>query len=137
AQDVRAAAYHALAAIDDPAAVAVLEKAIAGKDLDLATSAVRGVQSDRLTALLVTEIGKERDAMLKAKDKKAIGQSARRLVRLIGALPAGGHPAADALTLDLFARRGELVKVKGDTFSGSDVDEAVLARMAGGQEQVR
>ena len=39
AKDVRRAAYHALARIDDPAAVAVLEKAIAGKDLELATSA--------------------------------------------------------------------------------------------------
>ena len=40
AQDVRRAAYVALARIDDPAAVAVFEKALAGKDLELATSAI-------------------------------------------------------------------------------------------------
>ena len=45
---MRAAAYQALAKIDDPAAVAVLAKAIAGKDLDLAASAI--VESKSPTA---------------------------------------------------------------------------------------
>jgi hypothetical protein len=40
AQDVRRAAYVALARIDDPAAVAVFEKALAGRDLELAATAI-------------------------------------------------------------------------------------------------
>jgi hypothetical protein len=137
AQEVRGAAYHALASIDDPAAVAVLEQALAGKDLELAASAIERSKSDRLTALLVTEIQKDWAALPKAKDKKQVGEKARRLVHLIRALPAGEHPAADALTLDLFARRGELAKVKGDNLSGSDVAEAVVARMASGPKPLQ
>jgi hypothetical protein len=137
AQDVREAAYRALAAIDDPAAAAVLEKALAGKDVRLAASALELNQTDRLTALLVAEIGKEAAALPKAKDKKQAGEKAQRLAVLIRALPAGEHPAADALTLDLFARRGELAKVKGDNFSGSDVVEAVIARLADGPKPLQ
>jgi hypothetical protein len=45
-------------------------------------------------------------------------------------LPARENAAADKLMLDLFARRAELVKAKGDGYSGADVFEAVVTRMA-------
>jgi hypothetical protein len=137
AQEVRGAAYHALAAIDDPAAVGVLEKAIAGKDLDLAATAIERSKNDRLTALLMAEINKDWSALPRARDRKQASQAAQRLIRLIGALPEDEHRAADDLTLDLFSRRAELAKVKGDTFSGSDVVEAVIARMANGPKPLR
>ncbi|MFO0808578.1 MAG: HEAT repeat domain-containing protein [Gemmataceae bacterium] len=132
AHDVRAAAYRALASIDDPAAVSALENALAGKDAGLAAAAIGRSAVERLTALLVAEAGKASATLAKAKDAKAIGELARRLVLLIRTLPAGAHPAADKLTLDLFARRGELAKIKGDDLSGSDVAEAAIARMASG-----
>jgi hypothetical protein len=136
-QDVRGAAYAALANIDDPAAVAVLEKAISGKDLDLAVRAFHKSKSERLSALLVSEVQKEWAALPKLKDKKQIADKVLRLIRLIGALPAEEHPAADALTLDLFARRGELAKVKGTNWGGEDVTEAVLERMADGPKTLQ
>lgn len=137
AKEVRLAAYHALAVLDDSAAVAVLEKALAGKDLDLVTSAIHRSKSEKLTAVLLVEIGKAWADLPKIKDKKQVSEKSMRLVRLLGSLPEGEHRAADALTLDLFARRAELAKVKGAHFSGSDVVEAVIGRMADGSKQLR
>src|SRR5262245_37899341 len=57
AQDVRAAAYRGLSKLNDAAALAVLEKAITGKDVDIAASAIKEGGNDGLTALVVTEIG--------------------------------------------------------------------------------
>jgi hypothetical protein len=85
----------------------------------------------------VAEIGREFTALPKTKDKKLVSEKAHRLLSLIRALPTGAHSAADALMLDLFARRGELAKVKGETFSGSDVAEVVIARMAGGPKSLQ
>ena len=120
---MRAAAYRALAAMDDPTAVAVLEAAIAGKDLDLAAAAIARSKNDKLPDLLVAEITGARAAFRKLKDKKEVSEAAGRLSALIAALPNREHPAADKLTLDLFARRSELDKVKGDDKSGADVVE--------------
>jgi hypothetical protein len=144
AQEVRAAAYEALSNINDPAAVTVLEKAITGKDLNLALAAMtlrdgddERKQPGRLTALLVAEIQKGVAELPKLKDKKKASELADRLTDLIGALPATEHPDADRLTLDLFARRTELAKVKGTTYSGSDVVESVISRMEDGPKSLQ
>jgi hypothetical protein len=137
AQDVREAAYRALSTINDPTAVAVLEKALASKDLDVAARAIERSPTERLTARLVAEIEKGAAEVPKLKDTKKVSDAAERLARLVGILPAGEHPAADRLTLDLFNRRAELAKAKGTTFSGSDVVEAVVARMASGPKPLQ
>jgi hypothetical protein len=137
AQDVRSAAYEALALVDDPAAVATIDKALAGKDLDLAIRAIRQSKVDRLTALLIAEIQKGVAGLSKLKDKKKVSETASRLSQLIGALPKEEHQAADELTLELFQRRAELAKFKGDTHSGADVVEAVVARMAHGPQALQ
>jgi hypothetical protein len=137
AQDVRAAAYEALARIDDAAAVAVLGKAIGGKDWMLAARAMTGGGVGKLTTMLVAEVANGVAALAKLKDKKQAGQEANRLAQLIGALPTVEHKTADALTLDLFNRRAELTKIKGENFSGEDLVEAVIQRMAGGPKPLQ
>ncbi|MBY0514243.1 MAG: HEAT repeat domain-containing protein [Gemmataceae bacterium] len=137
AQDVRQAAFEALSAIPDPAAAAAIEKALAGKDLELVTRAVRRTHTALVTDLLVARVRDEEKALVKEKDRKKVSAAANRLVHLIQALPAASHPAADALTLDLFARRAELAKAKGEHQSGSDVVEAVVVRMANGPKPLR
>jgi hypothetical protein len=137
AKDVRVAAYRALAAMDDPAAVAVLEKALAGQDLELAATAIARSKSDRLTDLLIAEVTKARAVLPKLKEKQAVSEAAGRLCALIAALPSNEHAAADNLTLDLFAGRDELAKVKGGDKSGADVVEAVIRRMAEGPEPLQ
>jgi len=135
--EVRGAAYHALARIDHPAAVAVLSKAIQGKDLHLATSAIVESKNATLAAVLAAEIASSAEAFLKLKDKKKASEAADRLTDLVNALPDAKSPELDALLLDLFARRAELAKVKGATYSGTDIVEAVVREMADGAEAVR
>ncbi|MBX9624335.1 MAG: HEAT repeat domain-containing protein [Gemmataceae bacterium] len=132
AADVRVAAYRALARIDDPAAVAALGKAIRGKDLEVAARVIAAGGNDRLTDLLAAEAAAEVAALAKLKDRKQVGEKARRAVHLVMALPETAHPGADALTLDLFARRAELAKAKGDNYGGADVAAQAVNRMAGG-----
>src|SRR5262245_13166300 len=140
AQDVRAAAFGALSAIDHPAAIAVLEKAITGKDLNLALAALRlseHKKPERLTTLLVTEIRNGAAELQKLKDKKKVSTASSRLIDLIRALPKTDHAEANKLVLEIFAQRADLAKVKGDTHSGSDVVEAVIHHMQEGPEALQ
>jgi hypothetical protein len=136
-KDVRAAAYRSLASMDDPAATDVLKAAIAGKDIDLAAAAIARSTNDNLPDLLIAEITKARTGLPKLKDKQEMSEAVARLCSLIAALPKREHAAADALTLDLFARRGELAKVKGADKSGSDVADAVIQRMGHGNRTLQ
>jgi hypothetical protein len=132
AKEVRAATYRALAAMDDPAAADVLKTAIAGKDLELAAAAIARSTNDSLPDLLIAEIAKIRTTLPKLKDKQEVSELVGRMCTLIAALPLRQHPAADKLTLDLFAGRDEFAKVKGADKSGADVVDAVVQRMADG-----
>ena len=130
AGEVRTAAYEALARIDDPRAAAALAKALAGKDWEAAANAIEHGRVDRHVEALAADIRTGADALVKLKEKKAAGQAAHRLVYLVNSLPAGSFPAADAVLLDLFARRAELAKVKGDHHSGTDVVQTAVNAMA-------
>lgn len=138
AQDVREAAYRSLANVDHPDAFAALGKAIAGKDIQIATYAIRDSKTNkRLASLMVAEIEKERDLLPTLKDKKKVSVSANRLCYLIRSLPEWEFPEADAVTLDLFNRRAELTKIKGEHQSGADVVEAVVAHMCSGSKPLQ
>ena len=136
-QDLRGAAYHALAAIDDPAAVAVLAKALAGKDLDLASRVIARTESRTMPDLLASEVRKglaEFDAL---SDKTQVSDKVRRLCWLVAALPDGEHPTTVALMRDLIARRRELPAAKGGYYTASDVGEAAILRMIKGPDSLR
>jgi hypothetical protein len=140
AQDVRGAAYEALAKIDDAAAVATLAKALSSKtmsDFELVLSAIRESKTDSLTQLLIDEINRLKNTLKEAKEKNQIGQKCRRVAWMIGALPRAEHAGADALTLELFNSRAEVAKIKGDNFSGSDIVEAVLRHMESGSKKIQ
>jgi hypothetical protein len=137
AQDVREAAYRALSTIDKPEAVAVLEKGLVGRDLEVAANAIKQSKLDRLTLVLVAEIQMGTASLVKLKDKKEAGTQSMRLVRLIHLLAAGQHAEVDRLLRNLFARRAELAKVKGANFGGSDVVEAVIHSMAAGPKTLQ
>lgn len=137
AQDVRAAAYQSLARIDKPEAVAVLAKAVAGKDYPLVGDAIENGGNPKLADVLVNEIRTTVDGLPKLKEKKLVGAAVQRATLLLGSFPKGDHPAADALLLDLFARRGDIAKVKGDGHSGSDVGETVIQVMSDASKVTR
>lgn len=132
AQDVRSAAYHALTAVPKPDAVEVLRKAMAGKDYPLVSTAIERSKNPKLVDLLVAEIRAGVDAFLKLKDKKQASAMADRLTDLINSFPAVPHQAAEAPLIELFNRREELARVKGDAYSGSDIVESVIQQMASG-----
>ncbi|MBN9522852.1 HEAT repeat domain-containing protein [bacterium] len=136
-QDVRAAAYEALAKLDHPDAVAVLAKALQGKDLFFALRAIEESKNPKLAVLLATEVRTSADALLKTKDKKKASDIADRITDILNSLPDVTAPELDAVLLDLFARRAELAKVKGTTFSGNDVVESVVMQMADGSMAAR
>ena len=137
AQDVRAAAYRALAKVDKPEAVAVLAKALVGKDYGWAANAIEQSKSPKLAELLARDIRAAVEGLPKLKDKKAISASVERILRLIRSFPDGEYASEDALLLDLFARRRELAKVKGDGESGADIGEAVVCSMGRGSKAVQ
>lgn len=138
AQDVREAAYRSLANLDHPDAITVLKKALAGKDLQIATMAIRDSTGNKtLAALIVAEIEKERDLLPTLTDKKKASASVSRLCHLIHSLPDKEFPEAEAITLDLFHRRTELAKVKGEHHSGADVVETVIQKMCMGTQSLR
>jgi hypothetical protein len=132
AQDVRAAAYLALAKVDHPEAVAVIAKGLTGKDHHFAGMAIRAGKDSKLTATLAAEIRTSVDALPALKDKKAVGLACERIMSLLRSFPEGGNKEADAILLALFKERAGLVKIKGESHSGADIVEVVVYEMGDG-----
>ncbi len=137
AEDLRVAAYHALAGVDTPEAVAAMAAAFAGKDYWIATDAIEGSKNPKLADILVAEARAAADGLPNLKDKKKVSEAVTRVRHIVGALPKDGHAGADALLLDLFARRGDLAKMKGTDVSGGDIGETVVYMMADGSPTTR
>ncbi len=137
AQDVRAAAYQALAKVDKPEAVAALAKAVAGKDFGIAADAIEESDNPKLADVLVAEVRAAVDGLPKQKDKKKVSEAVGRVNHLIGSFPRRDNPAVDALLLDLFARRDELAKIKGAGVSGGDIWETAVRVMTHGSKAVQ
>ncbi len=140
AQEVRQAAYWALAKINDDAAVAVLQKALGGKDLDLAASALGASRSNKLLRYLIAAAEGELAALRKLKDKKEIGPKFSRIISLINCLAGREDQESEAFLLKLFAQRDELAKIKGGVStvgSASDLNSAVVQLLAKGTKTLR
>lgn len=137
AQDVRSAAYQALARVNKPEAVAVLEKALGGKDYALAADAIDDSNNPKLAEVLATQVRTDVNGLAGIKEKKKVGEAVSRVLHMLRSFPTADHPTKTALLLDLFARRDELAKVKSDGMSGVDVNEAVVVAMARGGKAVQ
>jgi len=132
AADVRQAAYRALSASDDDDAVAVLQKALKGKDLDIAADAIQKSKSAKLRKHVISEAEGELAALSRTKVRKELGQRLTRLQTIIGCLAAGDDPDTAAFLLKTFGQRSELAKVKGDARSGTDLNRTVVNVMGQG-----
>lgn len=137
AQEVRQAAFQALAGIDDDAAVAILHKAMIGKDLELASSALRKSRNLKLQGLLIAATQEELAGLAKIKDKKEAGPKISRAVTLLNCLSGGENSEAEAFLLSVFAQRAELAKIKGDTASGADLNLAVVNILQQGSKKLQ
>jgi hypothetical protein len=137
AQEVRQAAYAALATIDDDAAVAVLEKAMNGKDLDLAAEPLRQSRNARLLSHLLAAVKGELAALRKIKEKKEVSQKIDRIMTLTNCLADRDDQEVAAFLLEVFRQRAELAKIKGAASSGPDLNSAVVRVMERGTNKLR
>jgi hypothetical protein len=137
AQEVRQAAYRALAEVDHEDAVAVLQKAASGKDIDLAADALRKCTSPKLLDYLLAEADQEIAGLAKTKDKKEVSKKVARAQSLLGCLEGRRDAKSEAFILKVFAIGDALGKIKGDTVSGSDIHAGVVRLMADGSRNLQ
>lgn len=137
AQEVRQAAYRALATIDDDAVIAVLQKAFAGKDLGLAAASLKTSRNAKLLKFVLSGIEDGLAQLRKTKEKKEISAGLSRLMLMLSCLEGRDDAASEALVLQVFADRDGLAKVRGDTTSGSDLNAVVVRLMAYGTPRMR
>lgn len=137
AQEVRQAAYHALATMRDDTAVTALQKALSGKDLDLAADSVRQSRNPKLLSFVIAEADQEIAGLLKTKDKKDAGKKIARIQSLARCLAGQDDKESEAFFLRIFGQGGDLAKVKGDTMSGVDLNATVVGLMGEGTKKLR
>ncbi len=137
AQEVRQAAYRALAGIQDDQAVAVLQKALTGKDLELAADSLRRSKNAKLLSYVIAGARSELEELRKTKEKKAISIKINRLQSLVGCLYQRHDAESEAFTLELFAERDELAKLKGDAASGADLNLSVIGVLHAGTPKMQ
>jgi hypothetical protein len=137
AQEVRQAAYRALAGIDDDTALATLQKAIDGKDLELAADSLRMSRNGRLLKYILDSAERESTVLRKATDKKDAGKSVGRTIALLNCLVGRDDPATEAFVLKIFGQRDALAKIKGDPWSGSDLRAAIVRIMECGSRALQ
>jgi hypothetical protein len=137
AQDVRQAAYKALACSNDESAVAVLSKAISGKDLELAVPALAECRNAKVVGHIMKEAESGVAEVLTLKDKKAVNPLLLRIRLLLRCLQSRTETAVENLLLKLFEQRTRLEKIKGSSISGSDINEDVVELMANGSKKLK
>lgn len=129
AADIRRVALAALAEINSPLAIEALSKAINGKDLSLAAPALTKCQHPQVIELLHATIQKNVASLRETKDKKKITSLVGTLETLLETLQHRNDPGTTALLKNLFEQRGDLLKIKGDSLSGVDVNHSIASVM--------
>ena len=114
-----------------------MEQAVAGKDYALATEAIRQRGAGRMADVILAQIAAAAASLPTLTDKTVVSESAERMKWFLRRLPAIRHPAADALILDLFGRRNELAKVKGQARIWQGVTETLIERLAAGPKPLQ
>jgi hypothetical protein len=137
AQEVRQAALRALSAVNHDDAVAILRKAISGKDLDLASDALRTSRNPKVLSSIIADAESELASLPKAKDKKEISKKAARISSLLNCLEGRDDKDSEAFILKVFGQRDALAKIKGDSTSGSDINGVVVRLMQQGTPALR
>ena len=137
AQDVRQAAYRALASIDHDDAVEILKKAASGKDLELAEASLQTSRNAKVLAFLLAESEREIAALPAAKDRKEVSSKAGRIRSLLNCLFCRDDKDSEAFVLKVFAQHDALTKIKGDTLSGADVTTSAVNLMERGTQKMR
>jgi hypothetical protein len=137
AQDVRLAAYQALATVDKDEAVAVLQKAMNGPDLQLALEPLTECKNAKVLASLHAAVEHELAAVCKTKDRKEITGRISRLNGLLYCLQNRADANTETLLLKAFAQRADLAKIRGAGLSGSDLNANIVRAMSQGTRKLQ
>jgi len=137
AKDVRAAALAALSNSTAPKALAAVQAAIQGNDLELTVQPLRSTANPQLVQALLDEAGTLFSALVAGgKNDSDKGKQAGRMLLLLDCLRGRGDQGSADFLLACFERRDELAAVKGEP-SGKDVQERLIATMANGPRSVQ
>ena len=136
-QEVRQAAYRALASINDDAAVTVLQKAMIGTELEVAASSLSRSRNAKLLKFIIAGADQEIANLAAMTDKKEIGQKIRRIATLLGCLFGRDDHDTEAFLLKLFGVRDELAQINGTDFSGADLNHHVVVAMQQASTKVK
>lgn len=128
AKDVRAAALAALTRMDVPEAVEVLQKALAGSDLEIAVRPLRKNRNPKLLQYVLTEAENQIEAAKGTKDKKECGKYVDRVLTLMRCLDERDDKLTEGFLLKVFGQRDSLLALKGEP-SGLDIMESVTDLM--------
>jgi hypothetical protein len=137
AQEVRRAAYWALATINDDAVVAALQKAAAGKDLQVASAALGRCKQSKVIQFVIAEADKTVVGLAKVKDKKDVSTQINRVQTLSRSLFRHKDKDTEDFILRLFGKREEIAKIKGAAASGSDLNSQVAMMLASGTPKMQ
>lgn len=135
AKEVRQAALKALAKSDEGEAIAALETALKGGDIELAVAPLRESTNPKLLQSVLAEADAQLGKLLagKQKDKQDIGKQVERMTALLECLRGKEDRAAEAFLLKCFAVREKLAAIKGEP-SGADIVERLVQLMAVGSK---
>ena len=137
-KEVRAAALNALGRCSSDAAVKVLCKAIQTEDLALAVEPLRASRNAVVTTALLEAAEKQIATALadEESDAKKLGQQNERVCLFLECLRHRDDERTEKLLLQMFARREQFAKIKGEP-SGKDIVEKLLTVMLDGSSNVQ
>ncbi len=131
AKDVRQAAYHSLCKLPDADALAVLVKAIEGKDLSVVAYAVRNCMPTKLIEVALDRAKKLIAEVPSIKDKKKQGEEIGRLLDLIRIMRNEVSAEAKKFLQNCVESTASLEKIKS-TPGGLDIVELAVDALAKG-----
>jgi hypothetical protein len=131
AKDVRQAALKALAKSDESEAIAALESALKGGDIEIAVVPIRESTSPKLLQTVLLEADAQLSQLLagKEKDKAKIRKQVERMLALLECLRGKSNKAVEAFLLKCFAAREKLATIKAEP-GGQDIVQRLVQIMS-------
>lgn len=131
AKEVRAAALQGLARrVMDDAIIAVFQKSLAGKDLDIAVQPACACRHPELLRHLVSDAQSQLAELLKLKDKAKVPAALERFNSFLNVFEGRDDAGTESTLLACFEKRDALRTLKGTNVSGQDVSDTVARLMA-------
>ncbi|HVW02565.1 MAG TPA: hypothetical protein VHB77_19570, partial [Planctomycetaceae bacterium] len=114
AQDVRRAAYNAMATLTDDIVVETLTKALSGADVELSAEAASRNRSPKLLTFLLDDARKRLQALPGMKNKADAGKAAKHVYALLRAFATRDDKQSVAFLSECFEQRNDIGALKAE-----------------------